>query len=112
MEKELEQKNYTTTEVLPTTKKVELIDKKEFTIAILDENVETFMVYVATLSAVLAMWVYLSCHVQDGLLLANKASIQVPSKYSDYTDIFSLNLVKELFKNTDMNKHAIELIDG
>ena len=47
IEKEPTWRSYTTAEALPTTKRVELIDKKEFAKAALDENFETFVVYVA-----------------------------------------------------------------
>ncbi len=40
---------YTIAEALPTTSRVELVDKKEFAKAALDENSETFVVHVATL---------------------------------------------------------------
>ena len=43
--------SYTAAEALPTTKWVELIDKKKFAKAALDEESETFMVYVAALEA-------------------------------------------------------------
>ena len=39
-EKELTWRSYTVAEALPTTKRVEIIDKKEFAKAALDENVE------------------------------------------------------------------------
>ena len=38
-----------TIEALFTTKKMELIDKKEFAVIVLDENVKTFMVHVVIL---------------------------------------------------------------
>lgn len=42
---------------------MELIDKWEFAAIVLDKNIETFMVYVATLLAALtlAIQIYLSC---------------------------------------------------
>ena len=49
VEKELTWRTYTTAEALPTTKRVELIDKKEFAKVALDENSETFVIYVASL---------------------------------------------------------------
>lgn len=55
----LEWRSYTTVEALPITKKVELIDKMEFAVIALNENVETFVVYIATLSAASTMQVYL-----------------------------------------------------
>ena len=49
-EKELTWKTYTTEDALPTTRRVELIDKKEFAKAALDENIETFVMHVSSLS--------------------------------------------------------------
>ncbi len=40
---------YTTIETLPTNSQVELIDKREFIKAPLDENSDTFVIHVATL---------------------------------------------------------------
>ncbi len=42
--------SYTTKEVLSTTRRVELIGKKEFAVAALDPKHETFVVHVAALS--------------------------------------------------------------
>ena len=52
--KELTWRSYSTAEALPTTKQVELINKKEFAKAALDKESETFVVHVATLEAPLA----------------------------------------------------------
>lgn len=43
-------KSYIVAKALPTTKQIELIDKKEFAKAVLDENSETFVIYVIILS--------------------------------------------------------------
>ncbi len=48
---------------------------------------------------------------QIAALQWNKAPTEIPAKYSDYADVFSLDLAMELPENTGMNKHAIELID-
>ena len=40
-------KSYTTNEALPTTKRVQLFDPKEFVIAALDADSKTFVVHVA-----------------------------------------------------------------
>ena len=53
-EKELTWRSYTAAEALSTTKRVELIDKKEFAKAALDEESKTFVVHVAALKAPLA----------------------------------------------------------
>ena len=46
-EKILTWKTYTTNEALPTTKQVQIIDKKDFVIAALDADSEIFVVHVA-----------------------------------------------------------------
>ena len=50
-EKELTWRSYIAAEALSTTKRVELIHKKEFAKATLDEESETFVVHVAALKA-------------------------------------------------------------
>lgn len=45
---ELTWRSYTIAKALPITKKVELIDKHKFAKTALDENLETFVIYVAT----------------------------------------------------------------
>ena len=52
--KELTWRSCTTAEALPTTKRVELIDKNKFAKAALDEKFETFVVHVVALEAPLA----------------------------------------------------------
>ena len=56
---ELTWRSYTTAKALPTIKQVELIDKREFGKAALDENFETFVVHVTSLSST-PLNVYLS----------------------------------------------------
>ncbi len=102
-------RSYTVTNVLPTTSQVKLIDKREFAKAALDENSETFVVHVATLEA---MTIHLSQAAQIPTLQWDKASTKILAKYSDYTDVFSLELAMELAQNTGMNEYTIELIDG
>lgn len=60
LKKELEWRSYTTIEALPTTKRVELIDKMEFVAMALNKNAETFVVHIATLSAASAMQIHSS----------------------------------------------------
>ncbi len=40
------------------------------------------------------------------------APIKILTKYSDYTNVFSLELAMELSENTGMNEYVIKLIDG
>ena len=48
-EKELTWRTYTTEKALPTTRRVEIIDRKKFAKTALDENVEAFVVHVSSL---------------------------------------------------------------
>ena len=64
--KELTWRSYTVAEALPTTKRVEIIDKKEFAKAALDENVEVFVVHVTSF---LTMAIYPARETQIALLV-------------------------------------------
>lgn len=97
--------------MLFTTQKVELINKKEFAVAALDKNTKTFMVYIATLSA-LKWKIHSSCKIQLGLLLADKYLIKILPEYLDYTNTFLFDLLMELLKNTNINEHIIKLVKG
>lgn len=48
-ERELVWRSYTAEKALPTTRRVELIDRREFAAVALDENEETFVLHVAAL---------------------------------------------------------------
>ena len=41
----------------------------------------------------------------------NEAAISIPTKYSDFAAVFSSKLASELPKHTEINDHAIELVD-
>ena len=112
-EKELIWRSYTAAEALATTKWVELINKKKFAKAALDEESETFVVYIAALEAPLAgMAIYYSRAAQILALIQDKPPTKVPPKYANYADVFSFDLAMELPQNTGINKHAIKLQDG
>ncbi len=109
---------YTVAEALPTTRLVELIDKREFVKAALDGNSSIFMVYVVALELPTAMPIHPSRipQVLDNPTMADlqwdKAPTEIPAEYFDYADVFSSDLVMELPEDTEMNEHAIELIEG
>ena len=52
--RELRWRTYTTEEVLPTTRRVELVGKKEFAAAELDSEHETYVVHVGSVSSVVS----------------------------------------------------------
>ena len=113
--RELRWRTYTTEEVLPTTRRVELVGKKEFAAAALDPEHETYVVHVASLSSaplVASLDVHPSRRPQISGLIAEEAPTKVPAKYSDFADVFFLDLATELPKHTEINTHAIDLEEG
>ena len=107
-EKELTWRSYTTAEALLTTKRVELIDKKEFAKAVLDENSKTFVMHVASLN--LVPRIYLDREIQIAFLLTKK--VKISDKYSDFINVFSEKKALVLPKCTELNEHIIDLVDG
>ncbi len=109
--RDLQWRSYTTGEVLPTTRRVELIGKKEFTAAALDPEHEAFVVHIAALSVDSGDEVHLSRRAQIAHLKADEAPTKVPSKYADFADVFLPKLAAELPEHTGIHDHAIELVD-
>ncbi len=107
---ELTWRSYIAAEALPTTNRVELIKKREFAKAALDENSETFVVHVSVLDVAEPL-IHPFRAAQIATLQWDKASTKIPAEYSDYADVFSSDLAMELPENTGMNEHAIELIE-
>ena len=117
LDRELRWRTYTTKEALPTTRRVELVGKKEFAAAALDPESETFVVHVASLSSDASpssspLDVHPSRRPQISGLIAEEAPTKVPAEYSDFADVFSPDLASKLPKHTGINDHAIELVDN
>ena len=99
---------YIIAEALPITNWVKLIDKKKFANTTLDENSETFIIFILALEA---MIIHPFRIARIAALKWDKASTKILIEYYDYADIFSIDLVMELFKNTSINKYAIKLVE-
>ena len=110
-EGELTWRTYTPTEALPTTKRVQIIDRKEFAEAALDLNKEAFVVHVATVTAE-PMTIHPARQAQIALLKAEEAPVTVPAEYSDFADVFSEKYAAVLPEHTEINTHAIDLEEG
>ena len=108
VKKELTWRSYTTAEALPTTKQVELINRKEFAKAALDENSETFVMHVTSLN--LVPGIHPDREPQITSLLTKE--VKILEEYSDYADVFSEEKVLVLPEHTKLNEHAIDLDDG
>ena len=74
-EKELIWRSYTTKEALPTTQKVELINKKEFAKAALDENIETCALHLSSLSLGSKITIHPARKAQIASLLVKKVTV-------------------------------------
>ncbi len=108
---DLQWRSYTTGVILPTTRRVKLNEKKEFTTAALDLKYEAFVVYIAFLSVDSGDKVYPSKKAQIAYLKADEAFTEVSSKYADFTDIFSPKLAARLSEYTEINDYTIKLVD-
>ena len=113
-ERTLTWKLYITNEALPITERVQLVDPKEFVIAALDVDSETFVVYVAIQEQEeMPIHAEMQAQIQDGAqigaLLFNESPIEVSVENSDYSNVFSAENATELPENTGINEHAIKL---
>ena len=102
--RELWWRSYTIEKTFPTTKRVKLVEKKEFAAAALDPGHKIFVVHIASLESPNTSQkgdVHTSCRAQIAVLLANKASISIATDYSDFTDVFLLELASQLWIHWD-----------
>ena len=83
-EKELTWRIYTTKKALLSTRRVKLIDQKEFTKVVLNENIKALVIYVRSLEAKIT--IHLARKAQRNLLLDKK--VTVLAEYLDFTDVF------------------------
>ncbi len=97
--RDLQCRSYTTGEVLPTTRQVELIGKKEFAAAALDPEYKNFVIHVVALSVDSGDEVHPSRRAQIAHLKVDEAPTKVPSEYADFAEIFSPKLAVE-FRST------------
>ena len=92
--------------------------KKKFVAAVLNLKYETFIVHITSLLAVffssimLNADVYPFCRPQIFGLIAEQVFTKVSAKYLTFADIFSLYLVSKLPKHTEINNHAIKLVNS
>lgn len=106
----LTQRFYIIVDILPTTSWSELINKREFANAVFNRNSEIFVIHVVALEA--EVLIYLSQAAEIATPMQDKAPTKILVKYIEYVDVFSFDLVLELSKNTGINEHVIELVEG
>ena len=115
---ELWWKTFTIKEALLTTRSVELVNRKEFAVAILDPEHETYIVHVGSVSSdalpslsPLELDVHTSRRPQISGLIAEEAPTKVFIMNVDFADVFSLDLASKLLKHTGINNHSIEMVN-
>ena len=109
VERELVLRTYTVAETLLITRRVKIIDKKEFAVAALNVDDKTFMIHVRTLAEPITMPIHPSCQAQVALLISEETGI--PAEYSDFSNFFSSHSAAELPEQTRINDHRIDLLD-
>lgn len=95
-----------------TIRQIELINKYEFVETTLNRSLETFVVNVATLEVYLSI---IMINLIRKLFLAtleqDNPPTELPIEYSDFLDMFSLNLAIELVDCTRINGYAIKFVE-
>ena len=117
LERELWWRTYTIKKALSTTRRIKLIGRKKFVAAALNLEYETYIVHVRLVSSVTSpssplLDIHLLSRPQIFGVITEETSMKVSAKYSDFVDVFSLDLASKLFKHTGINNHVIELVDG
>ena len=107
-EKKLAWRTYTNKKIFLTTHQVEIINQKKFAKAALYENVEAFMVHVSSFES--GTIKHPARKAQLALLLVKK--VNIPTKYSDFADVFSEKSANLLTEQIEANEHAIKLEEG
>ena len=110
VKRELVWKIYTAAETLPMTKKVEIIDKREFAAVAMNADNKTFVVHVAALAEPTTMPIHLSHQAQVDVLMSEETGI--PNEYSNFSDVFSSDSTVELLEHNGINDHPINLLDN
>ena len=117
LERELCWRTYTTKKAFSTTRRVELVGKKEFTAVALNLEYEIYVIYVESVSSnalpsssLFDVYPFWRPQISD--LIAEEAPTKVLAKYSDFADGFSPDLASELSKHIRINNHVIELVNG
>ena len=74
----------------------------------LNENVEAFVVYVASVSSKIITHLVRKAYI--ALFITKKVIIL--AEYTDFANVFLKKLAKVLFKQTDINKHTMKLVEN
>ena len=93
------------------------MDKKEFAAKALDQEHETYIVHIGSVNSDLlpsysSLNVHPSRKPQISGLIAKEALTKISAKYSNFANVFSLDLASKLRKHTKINNHTIKLVNS
>ena len=100
--------SYTTAKALLTTKRVELINKKEFAKVVLDGNSKTFVFHVASFNLVSRIHLDRTAHISSFL----NEEVKILDEYLDFANVFLEEKASVLLKHIELNEHIIKLENG
>ena len=89
---------------------MEIIDKREFAVAVLNVDNKTFVVHVATLAEPTTMPIYPSCQAQ--VIALTNEKIGIPAEYSAFFNVFFSDSTAELLVHIKINDHPINLLNN
>lgn len=104
--KKLIQRSYTAVKALFTTRRIKIINKKEFTSVVLDLEDKSFVIYIVSVKEL----VYPSQKTLIAGLEVEK--VTVPMEYLNFTNVFSFNFTAKLSEHSKINNHLINLKQG
>lgn len=109
IEQVLVQKTFSIAKALPITQRVKVIDKKEFTAAVLKMKNKTLVIHMIAFNVVDSN-IHPFQQAQHFFLDVKKIIIRF--KYADYINVFSPNSVAKFPKYISINNCSINLIDN
>lgn len=88
--------------------------KKEFAVIAFNLEYKIFIVYIALISStpLINIDMHLFCKPQIASLIVEEAFTKVFAKYTNFVNMFFLDLTSKLFKFTRINDYTIKLVDG
>ena len=108
-EREFDWKTYTAAEVLTVTKRVEIINKKEFVAMALNADDAIFIVNVAVLIEPTIMLIHPSYQAQVASLTSKET--EIPVEYFHFSNVFSSDAAAKLLEYTGIDYYPINLLD-
>lgn len=115
LNQKLQKRTYTIQKIFLTTKRIKLAEKNEFAAIARNLNHETFIVYVALLNSSILLTnsnIYPSHKSKIAGLITKKPLTIILTKYTNFINIFSPNLVSKLCKHNGINNYAIEVVNS